>query len=254
MPRRPRRRRRDLCLGSSSASNSANQPVRTGRIRRARRNSQEAVAFTELAVLVSASRDEHVAQASAIEIERHDVELVVGVEEQRRAVTATRRANWSSPGTISAVSNSTEDTITQAVRESSVALTRSARVSTGRAGDLDDHDTFFGESIDLTPDAVELAVGGHDARALEERQRGQPPRDQLVRVLAERDVVCDCRRGAARSPRARRRPATAARSHLSSTNSAASSQARCCASNPTSGHAWCEWPVSSSRSPTRNRE
>ena len=50
-------------------------------------------------------------------------------------------------------------------------------------------DSFFGEAIDLTPDAVELAVGGDDARAFEERQCGQPSRDELVRVLAESDVL-----------------------------------------------------------------
>ena len=43
-------------------------------------------------------------------------------------------------------------------------MTRSASVSTGRAGHLDDHDALFSEAIDLPPDAVELAVGRDDAR------------------------------------------------------------------------------------------
>jgi hypothetical protein len=36
---------------------------------------------------------------------------------------------------------------------------------------------------------VELAVGGDDARAVEDGERGQPSRDELVRVLTERDVL-----------------------------------------------------------------
>ena len=37
---------------------------------------------------------------------------------------------------------------------------------------------------------MELAVGCDDARTGGERECGQPARDELVRVLAERDVLC----------------------------------------------------------------
>ncbi len=52
-----------------------------------------------------------------------------------------------------------------------------------------DLETFLGKTIELPPDGVELAVGGHELRASSERQRGQQARDELVRVLPERDVA-----------------------------------------------------------------
>jgi YVTN family beta-propeller protein len=54
----------------------------------------------------------------------------------------------------------------------------------------DDHHPFLCEPIDLAPDAVEFAIGGDDARTLEERECGEPACDELVGVLAERDVLC----------------------------------------------------------------
>ena len=56
-------------------------------------------------------------------------------------------------------------------------------------GDLDDREPLFGEAIELPPDGVELAVGGHELRPGAERQRRQQPRDELVRVLTERDIA-----------------------------------------------------------------
>ena len=68
-----------------------------------------------------------------MEIERHDVELVVRVEQQRaRRDGGTLRRAGRGPGTISAVSKRTVDTIAHAVRESSDAIRRSTSVSTGR--------------------------------------------------------------------------------------------------------------------------
>ena len=46
-----------------------------------RRDAQEAVAFSELAVLVAATSHEHVLEAGA-KAEWHDIELMVGVEQQ----------------------------------------------------------------------------------------------------------------------------------------------------------------------------
>ena len=111
-------------------------------------------------------------------------------------------------------------------------MTRSARVSTGRARHVDDDDAFFGEAIDLPPDAVELAVGCDDARM--GARRGSADNQRVTSSC----VFCPSAMFSALSPTRRAKPArtaaawTAARSHLSSTNSAASSQARCCALEP----------------------
>ena len=50
-------------------------------------------------------------------------------------------------------------------------------------------ESFLGQSIDLPPDRVELAVRRHDPRTIQEWQRRQPAGDELVRVLSECDVV-----------------------------------------------------------------
>ena len=42
----------------------------------------------------------------------------------------------------------------------------------------------------MSPEAVEFAVSGDDARTIQERERGQPSSDELVRVLDKRDVLC----------------------------------------------------------------
>ncbi|MFD0475917.1 hypothetical protein ACFQ0B_52650 [Nonomuraea thailandensis] len=62
------------------------------------------------------------------------------------------------------------------------------------------------------------------------------------------------------SPRKRRSPSLTrsaclnARAHLPSASLAASMYASICPASATSGQAWWEWPVSSSRSETRKRE
>ena len=65
---------------------------------------------------------------------------------------------------------------------------------------LDDVDAFFGETIELPAERVELAVGGDDARTVAQRECREPSRDELVRVLAERDVRLRCRRASRAKP------------------------------------------------------
>ena len=54
---------------------------------------------------------------------------------------------------------------------------------------LHDLQSVLRQPIDLAPDGVELAVGRHDPRTFQERQGRQPARDELMRVLAECDIV-----------------------------------------------------------------
>ena len=54
---------------------------------------------------------------------------------------------------------------------------------------LYDLDLFFGKTIQLATNRMELAGRRDDAPPLANRQRRQPPRDKLVRVLPERDVI-----------------------------------------------------------------
>ena len=59
----------------------------------------------------------------------------------------------------------------------------------GCGGHLDDLERFFGETIELAPQAVEFAGRRHESRPNTERQRREPSRDQFVRILPERDLV-----------------------------------------------------------------
>ena len=124
-----------------------------------------------------------------MEIERHDVDLVIRVDSKGTPWRRQDAASTSIPGTISADSKSTLETIAHAVRESSDAIMRSTSVSAGLAGTLTTVSSFLGEAIDLPSNAVKLAVGGNDARPCPQGQRRQPSRDQFVGVLSERDVV-----------------------------------------------------------------
>jgi hypothetical protein len=55
-------------------------------------------------------------------------------------------------------------------------------------GDFLHLDPLVRESIHLTTNRVELAVGGHETLSLAERQGRQPTRHKFVRVLPKRDV------------------------------------------------------------------
>src|SRR6478672_9156100 len=53
----------------------------------------------------------------------------------------------------------------------------------------DQLDAFLGQTIELTADRVKFAVGGYQARALAEGQRGQEADHQLGRIGSQRDVA-----------------------------------------------------------------
>jgi hypothetical protein len=53
----------------------------------------------------------------------------------------------------------------------------------------DDLEPFFGETIELSAYCVELAVGRDERGPNSQRQRRQQSRDELMRVLTERDVA-----------------------------------------------------------------
>ena len=78
------------------------------------RHPQEAVALAELAVLVAAAGHERLVETAARDVERHDVQMVIRVDQQRAPCCAQAAATASRPGTISAVSKSTDETITHA--------------------------------------------------------------------------------------------------------------------------------------------
>src|SRR5213075_810826 len=97
------------------------------------RHPQEAIPFAQLTVFVSTTRDERPIQLHRADVERYDVEMVIGVNEQRRACDSHARETRSISGTISAVWNSTDDIRTASVVSSIARAVRAARSSTGCA-------------------------------------------------------------------------------------------------------------------------
>src|SRR5437762_10697592 len=103
-------------------------------------------------------------------------------------------------------------------------------------GDRDDGDPFLTETLELTPDGVKLS-GRRDEAGSSAGGRAESHRTTSSWVFAPRATAPSGSSSSRANPSCTR-PATAnTRSHLSSTYSAASSQARCWASNPTSGQA-----------------
>ena len=167
------------------------------------------------------------------------------------APTATALARISPRrGTTYASSKSTAEIASIAVPGTSASSTRSASSARGCESDPGDVDALLLEARQLAAQGVELALGRHDAgRMLAAWEARQESIDELVRALAEGDGVA---RGRSPCGRARLRPTAralgkTASSHLSSTKRAASSNDAVSASRATSGHAWCECPVSSTR-------
>ena len=91
-------------------------------------------------------------------------------------------------GTISAVSNRTDEAITHAVLLVHLRGEPLGQRLGRPDSDLDDRHPLLRQPIELPTHRVKLAVGRHDARAASQRQRRQPARDQFVRVLPEREV------------------------------------------------------------------
>src|SRR5262249_55703126 len=56
-----------------------------------RRHAQEAVALAKLTVLVAAAGDERLLETEASHVERDDVQMVVCIDQERRAVRGARR-------------------------------------------------------------------------------------------------------------------------------------------------------------------
>ena len=83
-------------------------------------------------------------------------------------------------------SKSTAETST-ALAPGASAASRSASVSTGRAGSRTTSSPSSAQPPELAPQRVELAVGRDELRPLPQRQRGQEPQHELVRVRGERD-------------------------------------------------------------------
>ena len=95
-------------------------------------------------------------------------------------------ASAGSPGTILESSKSTAETST-ALAPGTSAANRSASDSTGRAGNSDDLEPLLPQPPELAPERVELTVGRNELRPLPQRERGQEPQHELVRVRSERD-------------------------------------------------------------------
>ena len=154
-----------------------------------RRHTKKTVALAELTVLVAAAGDERLVQAKRPDVERHDVQVMVRVDEQHGAVPLTcarhaRKTRNDLGGLVEHGRNEhagspTVHNVRQAVRQ---------RVG-GPRGDLHDRKTFFREPIQLTPDRVKLAIRRHELRPVAQRQRGEQSRHQFVCVRSERDVA-----------------------------------------------------------------
>jgi hypothetical protein len=114
---------------------------------------------------------------------------MVSIDQQRSAMGATRRSDqleaghdfrgFIEHGRHHHTRRSIIDSGHQALRQSVARPRRHAN---------DVEESLFGQPIDLSPETVELAIGGDQPRALPQRQAGEPARDQFVRILAEGDV------------------------------------------------------------------
>jgi hypothetical protein len=152
-------------------------------------HTKEAVALTQLTVLVSASNDEHVIETSLPEIEGDHIDLMVRVNQERHSLLTARSRQPIQP----------RDDLGRLEEHGRHHRARSARIErrdravdqrVGRAGrHVHDRDPFLSETIDLAPHAVKLAIGRDDSRPLQKRQRREPLRQQLVSVLSESDIV-----------------------------------------------------------------
>ncbi len=179
---------------------------------------------------------------------------MVGVDEELGArVRARRREPRQSRDDARVLEEDGRDEH-RAVRRRASAASRSASVSTGRAGSRTTSSLLLGEPPELAPQRVELAVGRDELRPLPQRQRREEPEHELVRVRGERDR----RAGVPEQP-----PDSLAHAlgHCERTlplqvgvlgRVLPGLELRPRA--PTSGQAWCECPVRSRRSETRNAE
>ncbi len=115
--------------------------------------------------------------------------MVIGIDEQLGAIRSTRSCDDVETGND--VRRFEEDRRDEHARGAIVDIhgePLGQRVSRPRRN-LGDGKPFFGEAIELPSNRVKLAVGRHQSRPGSERERGQQPRDELVRVLSECDVA-----------------------------------------------------------------
>jgi hypothetical protein len=153
------------------------------------RDAEKAIALTQLAVLVSASCNEHIIQVRSMQIERHDVDLVIRVDEQGDAVAAARgREHVETGDDLGCLKEDARHHHTRGVRIEQRNHALDKRIGGSRCH-IDGNYAFLRQPIDLPADAVELTVGSDDARTFEKRQRREPSRHQFMGVLSESDVV-----------------------------------------------------------------
>ncbi len=137
-----------------------------------RRHTQERITLAKLAVLVTATGDECGFEVHRAQVERHDVQVVIGVDEKPGARPLTRvrdrcevrndlrgfeeyRRDEHCGG---AIVHAGGDPFGQGVH--------------GCGGHLDDLERFFGETIELAPQAVEFA--GRSSRVAAEYGAATP--------------------------------------------------------------------------------
>ena len=152
------------------------------------------------------------------------------------------------------MSKKTAETSTSAVRSSTAAAEARRQRLDRRLGHPDDLEPFLRQPIELPADGVELAIGGDEPRPRPERQGREKAHDQLVGVRPQRDTAA---RIAQQAGEARAHPLGLGEGPIPlvvHVPRGVEPGRRLRRRSPRSGQAWCECPVSSSRSATRNRE
>jgi hypothetical protein len=125
-----------------------------------------------------------------MEIERDDVQLVIGIEQQWQALSAALGSKHVEAGDdLGCLEEHGRYHRAHGPRVERRNDTLGQRLNRSNRH-VDDGHAFFSEAIGLSPQAVEFTVSGDDARTLQEREGRQPSSDELVRVLAKRDVLC----------------------------------------------------------------
>ena len=117
----------------------------------------------ELAVLVAAAGDERACESHRRQIERNDVQMVIGVDQQLGAMPSRMPPRR---GRVRARSRRSRRAPTTSAPRASCRPPRSPRARpacrAGCAATFVDLDAFLGESIELTTHRVELTVGRHE--------------------------------------------------------------------------------------------
>jgi hypothetical protein len=153
------------------------------------RRAEEAVAFTELAVLVAAAHQKSAPETERRNVEGYGAERVIGVDEERHpASCGTGRERVETSRDTSGVEEDGRDD-----DEGGTVIGGGQEPLTHRLGgerrDSNELDPLLSEPFELPAHRVKLAIGRDDPWALAEGEGGEETDEKLVGVRAEGDVT-----------------------------------------------------------------